>query len=31
MKDPLVDSEGFPRSDVDVYQIRGARNKIISE
>jgi len=30
MKDPLVDSEGFPRGDVDVYQIRFARNKIVT-
>ncbi|XP_031568491.1 26S proteasome non-ATPase regulatory subunit 9-like [Actinia tenebrosa] len=25
----LVDSEGFPRSDIDVYTVRIARNKII--
>ena len=30
MKEPLVDTEGFPRNDVDVYTIRTARNKIIT-
>jgi 26S proteasome non-ATPase regulatory subunit 9 len=30
MKEPLVDAEGFPRSDIDVYTIRTARNKIIT-
>ena len=29
MDDPVVDSEGFPRNDIDVYQIRHARHKII--
>jgi len=29
MTDSLVDSEGFPRSDIDIVQIRIARNKII--
>ncbi|XP_026669193.1 26S proteasome non-ATPase regulatory subunit 9 [Ceratina calcarata] len=29
MDDPLVDSEGYPRSDIDVYQIRHTRHKII--
>ncbi|XP_046751074.1 26S proteasome non-ATPase regulatory subunit 9 isoform X2 [Diprion similis] len=29
MNDPLVDSDGFPRDDVDVYQVRHARHKII--
>ena len=28
MDDPLVDGEGFPRSDIDVYQVRHARNNI---
>jgi len=28
MDGPLVDSEGFPRSDIDVYSCRHARNKI---
>ena len=28
MDKPLVDSEGFPRSDIDVYQVREARNKV---
>ncbi|ORX45984.1 26S proteasome non-ATPase regulatory subunit 9 [Piromyces finnis] len=29
MNDSLLDSEGFPRSDIDIVQIRIARNKII--
>ena len=29
MEDPLVDAEGFPRADVDVYQVRTARRDII--
>ncbi|XP_029662533.1 26S proteasome non-ATPase regulatory subunit 9 [Formica exsecta] len=29
MDEPLVDSEGFPRQDIDVYQVRHARHKII--
>ncbi|TRY74937.1 hypothetical protein TCAL_04578 [Tigriopus californicus] len=29
MEDNLVDSEGFPRNDIDVHQVRIARNKII--
>jgi len=29
MDDSLVDAQGFPRNDIDVYQIRIARNKII--
>lgn len=29
MNDALVDDEGFPRNDIDVYAVRGARNKII--
>jgi len=28
MDEPLVDAEGFPRSDIDVYQVRYARNGI---
>src|SRR5262249_43210424 len=28
LHDPLVDAEGFPRSDVDVYAVRLARHKI---
>ena len=28
MDKPLVDTEGFPRSDIDVYQVREARNKV---
>ena len=28
MEQPLVDSEGFPRADVDVYQVRHARHDI---
>lgn len=27
----LVDAEGFPRSDIDVYAVRTARNRIICE
>ncbi|XP_034941343.1 26S proteasome non-ATPase regulatory subunit 9 [Chelonus insularis] len=29
MNDSLVDSEGYPRADIDVYQVRHARHKII--
>ncbi|OXU25664.1 hypothetical protein TSAR_014144 [Trichomalopsis sarcophagae] len=29
MTDVLVDSQGFPRNDIDVYQVRHARHKII--
>jgi len=29
MDDSLVDEQGFPRNDIDVYQVRTARNKII--
>ncbi|KAM7359768.1 26S proteasome non-ATPase regulatory subunit 9 [Cochliomyia hominivorax] len=29
MTGPLVDSEGFPRNDIDVYQVRQARQQII--
>lgn len=29
MNGPLVDSEGFPRSDIDVYAVRVSRNQII--
>ncbi|XP_053442976.1 26S proteasome non-ATPase regulatory subunit 9 isoform X1 [Nycticebus coucang] len=29
MNEPLVDSEGYPRSDVDLYQVRTARHNII--
>lgn len=29
MDDKLVDDEGFPRNDIDVHQVRIARNKII--
>ena len=29
MTDELVDAAGFPRNDIDVYQVRHARNKII--
>lgn len=31
MDDDMVDAEGFPRQDVDVYQVRTARNKILSK
>ncbi|KAK9729346.1 putative 26S proteasome regulatory subunit [Basidiobolus ranarum] len=30
MDDSLVDSQGFPRADIDVYAIRSARVKIIA-
>ncbi|KZS19047.1 26S proteasome non-ATPase regulatory subunit 9 [Daphnia magna] len=29
MTQPLVDNEGFPRSDIDVYQVRTTRHKVI--
>jgi len=29
MTEPLVDQEGYPRNDIDVYQVRHARHKII--
>lgn len=29
MNEPLVDAEGFPRADVDIYQVRTARHNII--
>ncbi|XP_062999866.1 26S proteasome non-ATPase regulatory subunit 9 [Elgaria multicarinata webbii] len=29
MNEPLVDVEGYPRADVDVYQVRTARHNII--
>ena len=29
MNDSLIDNEGYPRSDIDVYAIRTARNRII--
>lgn len=29
MNDALVDQDGFPRQDIDVYQVRHARHKII--
>jgi len=29
MTEPLVDAEGYPRNDIDVYQVRHARHKII--
>ena len=31
MSGALVDSEGFPRGDVDIYAVRKARNRIICE
>ena len=31
MDGPLVDSEQFPRSDIDIYSVRLARNKIVCE
>ena len=29
MDGPLVDREGYPRSDIDVYAVRTARHKIL--
>lgn len=29
MKGSLIDAEGFPRNDIDVYQVRQARQQII--
>lgn len=29
MDEPLVDDQGFPRNDIDVYQIRLTRNRLI--
>lgn len=29
MQSPLVDAEGFPRDDIDIYVVRGARVRII--
>ena len=29
MQTPLVDSDGFPRADIDIYAVRGARVRII--
>lgn len=29
MNNPLVDQEGFPISNIDVYQVRHARHRII--
>ncbi|XP_073169469.1 26S proteasome non-ATPase regulatory subunit 9 isoform X2 [Lepidochelys kempii] len=29
MNEPLVDAEGYPRADVDVYQVRAARHNVI--
>ncbi|XP_037734723.1 26S proteasome non-ATPase regulatory subunit 9 isoform X3 [Chelonia mydas] len=29
MDEPLVDAEGYPRADVDVYQVRAARHNVI--
>ena len=29
MQSPLVDVEGFPRADIDIYAVRGARVRII--
>ncbi|KAG8036909.1 hypothetical protein G9C98_004231 [Cotesia typhae] len=29
MNEPLVDSEDYPRADIDVYQVRQARSRII--
>lgn len=31
MNEPLVDCEGYPRADVDLYQVRTARHNIVCE
>uniref|UniRef100_A0A452TGB6 Nas2 N-terminal domain-containing protein n=1 Tax=Ursus maritimus TaxID=29073 RepID=A0A452TGB6_URSMA len=31
MNEPLVDCEGYPRSDVDLYQVRTARHNIVCD
>ena len=31
MEGSLLDPEGYPRSDVDLYAVRTARNKVICE
>ena len=31
MRESLVDAEGFPRADIDVFAVRTARNRIICE
>ena len=31
MKGALIDAEGFPRADIDLYAVRTARNRIICE
>ena len=28
LKDPLVDAEGFPRADVDIYRVKGQRKRL---
>lgn len=30
LTESLVDKDGFPRADLDIYQIRTARNKVIT-
>lgn len=29
MHEPLVDAEGYPRTDIDVFRVRHARHRII--
>jgi 26S proteasome regulatory subunit N4 len=29
LRSPLVDADGFPRADIDIYAVRGARVRII--
>jgi len=29
MWEPLIDNSGFPRNDIDVYQVRHARHQIL--
>jgi 26S proteasome regulatory subunit N4 len=28
VKSPLVDTEGFPRGDIDIYRVRDLRNRL---
>lgn len=30
LNDPLIDSEGYPRTDIDLYRVRSLRSSIAS-
>jgi len=30
IKEPLVDAEGYPRGDIDIYRVRELRNRLSS-